>query len=116
MRKFILLLVLLAAMILSGCLPQTQTSLATATSPVQVKLPNASQSATVIPNIQPFATPLATVATQAAIFPDSGCTVVTTKSAAAPTATPVYPPVTSTDWVKGPANARVTLVEYSDFQ
>lgn len=27
-----------------------------------------------------------------------------------------FPPVSDDDWVKGPADARVTIIEYSDFQ
>jgi hypothetical protein len=33
-----------------------------------------------------------------------------------PTAESIYPPVTTTEWVKGPASAKVTIIEYSDFQ
>jgi hypothetical protein len=28
----------------------------------------------------------------------------------------LFPPVSEEDWVKGPADARVTIMEYSDFQ
>jgi hypothetical protein len=33
-----------------------------------------------------------------------------------PTAESIFPPVSETDWVKGPASAKVTIIEYSDFQ
>jgi hypothetical protein len=43
-----------------------------------------------------------------------GCTVVTRRNQ--PTAASPFPPVTTADWSLGPANAAVTLIEYSDFQ
>jgi protein-disulfide isomerase len=100
MRKYLLLTLMLAAVVLSGCLPQVQatpTSTATATS-------------------QPASAALVTLPTQAELLPDSGCTVVTQKPTPGPTPIPVYPPVTGSDWVKGPASAKVTIIEYSDFQ
>ncbi|NJD60666.1 MAG: hypothetical protein C3F13_03125 [Anaerolineales bacterium] len=100
MRKFILFLLLLGAVVLAGCLPQTQAALPTATPTEPVK--PAPNKALVLP-------------TQAALFPDSGCTVVA-KNPTSPTAEPGYPPITDQDWTKGPADAKVTIVEYSDFQ
>jgi hypothetical protein len=47
---------------------------------------------------------------------DTGCTAVTKQPTQDPAAEPLYPPVTEADHIKGPANARVTLIEYSDFQ
>ena len=100
MRKPILLFLLLVAILLAGCLPQTQAVVPTATATLPVK--QAAQ-APVIP-------------TQAALLPDSGCTVVARQPTAGPTPQTVYPPITEQDWTKGPADARVTLIEYSDFQ
>jgi hypothetical protein len=34
----------------------------------------------------------------------------------APTPQSIFPPVTAVDWQLGPTNARVTIVEYGDFQ
>jgi len=100
MRKYLLLTLMLAAVVLSGCLPQVQaipTSTATSTA-------------------RPISTAVLSAPTQAQLLPDSGCTVVTQKPTPGPTPVPVYPPVTDSDWVKGPASAKVTIIEYSDFQ
>ncbi len=100
MRKSILLFLFLTAIMLAGCLPQTQS--------------NASSTATTI--ARPAPATAVTLPAQAAVLPDSGCTVVTKKPTPGPTAEPVYPPITSADWIKGPDSAKMTLIEYSDFQ
>jgi hypothetical protein len=100
MRKFTLMVLLLTAVVFTGCLPQTQTS--------------PTSTATTIAH--PAPTTVVKVPAQAALLPDSGCTVVTQKPTPGPTAESIYPPVTSTDWVKGSESAKVTLIEYSDFQ
>jgi hypothetical protein len=100
MRKYILLFLMLASVVLAGCLPQVQvTPTLTATT-----------------NAHPAPTVVLTVPTQAALFPDSGCTVITKKPTPGPTAQLIYPPVTDSDWTKGPTSAKVTIIEYSDFQ
>ncbi len=96
MRKYIILLMLMAIG-LSACLPVNITP-------------------TTAPKSSPVPTAGLTVPNAAEVLPDSGCTVVTQKPTPGPTAKPNYPSVTASDWVKGPANARVTLIEYSDFQ
>jgi hypothetical protein len=100
MRKYILIILMLAAVGLAGCLPQVQ---ATPT-------PTATNTA------RPAPTVVMTVPPQAALLPDSGCTVVTQKPTPGPTAESIFPPVSNTDWVKGPASAKVAIIEYSDFQ
>lgn len=103
MRKSIPLLLLLIAVVLSACLPQT-----TAT-------PAATLTATPNTGSNPVPT-VALIPPSQQTLPDSGCTVVTKKPTAGPTAASIYPPITETDWVKGPADAKVTIIEYSDFQ
>jgi hypothetical protein len=100
MRKSIPLLLLFIAVLLAGCLPQTQaaTPTVTATRPVPV-----STSALIVP-------------TQANFQPDSGCTVVAKKPTPGATPQTIYPAITEQDWTKGPADAKVTILEYSDFQ
>jgi cyclophilin family peptidyl-prolyl cis-trans isomerase/protein-disulfide isomerase len=100
MRKLVLLFLMLIVIALSSCLPQTQVRpLSTATS---------------ISRLGPTA--LVTVPTQAALVPNSSCTVVTLKPTPGPTPETIYPPVSTTDWVKGPDSAKITVVEYADFQ
>lgn len=54
------------------------------------------------------------VATQKASPP--GCTVVSPQPTAGPTEQSLFPPVSDSDWVQGPATAYVTIIEYGDFQ
>jgi hypothetical protein len=46
----------------------------------------------------------------------AGCTVVSTNSEPDPMIEELFPPVSANDWVKGPETARITIIEYSDFQ
>jgi protein-disulfide isomerase len=102
MRKYILIVLMLTALGLAGCLPQVQAT------------PTLAPTTTT--NTHPAPTVVLTVPTQAALFPDSGCTVITQKPTPGPTAVSIFPPVSDTDWVKGNATAKVTIIEYSDFQ
>ena len=45
-----------------------------------------------------------------------GCTMVSRKPTPGPTEQALLPPVHAKDWVEGPEDAYVTLIEYSDFQ
>jgi len=45
-----------------------------------------------------------------------GCTVVSPQPTAGPTEQSMFPPVSDSDWVQGPATAYVTITEYGDFQ
>jgi len=96
MRKIIFILLVLTSIALAGCLPQAQAT-PTATS-------------------RPAPTVVLNVPTQGAELPSSGCTVVSQKPTPGPTAASVFPPVSDTEWIKGPASAKVTIIEYSDFQ
>jgi hypothetical protein len=100
MRKTILVLLVLISIALAGCLPQVQ----------------APPTATATARSRPAPTVVLTVPSQAALSPDSGCTVISRKPTPGPTAESIFPPVSDGDWVKGPANAKVTIIEYSDFQ
>jgi len=102
MKKIFLLFLVLLAVSLAGCKPQEGTA----------SIPYS----TATTEARPAPTVVLTVPTQSAFLPDSGCTVVTKKPTPGPTAESIYPPVSDTDHVKGPANAKVTMIEYSDFQ
>ncbi len=100
MRKILLILLVLLSIALAGCLPTAP--LTTAATPTV--------------RSRPAPTVVLNVPAQQAQSPDSGCTVISQKPTPGPTAESIYPPVSNTDWVKGPANAKVTIIEYSDFQ
>lgn len=44
------------------------------------------------------------------------CTVVSRQPTPGPTEQSVFPLVDETDWVHGPEDAKVTIIEYGDFQ
>jgi len=45
-----------------------------------------------------------------------GCTVATLLPGADPEVESLFPPIGETDWIRGPSDAAVTIVEYADFQ
>jgi hypothetical protein len=97
MRKQWIIVLLLASVVLSACAKSTPTSLPTLAgiAPTEVlEVPQSSQLAA----------------------PDSGCTVVAKQPTPGPTQASLFPPVTEADNVKGPDTAKVTIIEYSDFQ
>ncbi len=102
MKKISLFILMLLAVSLAGCLPQATAS------------PTLAPTSTIPVRLSP--TTPATLAIGSELLPDSGCTVITKKPTPGPTAESIYPPVTEADHAKGPADARVTIIEYSDFQ
>jgi ABC-type Fe3+-hydroxamate transport system substrate-binding protein len=100
MRKSLLIFILLASILLSGCLPETQVS------------PTAS--ATV--KASPVPTTSLSLPTEVTVPVISDCTVITLRPSTDATQELPYPPITAADWSEGPADARVTIVEYGDFQ
>lgn len=99
MRKVHLILPVLVVLLLASCLPQVQAT------------PTATPTRS-----RPAPTVVINVPSEASLSPDSGCTVITQKPTPGPTAESIFPPVSDKDWVKGPAIAKVTIIEYSDFQ
>src|SRR4030042_4604118 len=104
MKKSILLFLMLLAVGLAGCLPQVQAT------------PTPTSTTTATTEAKPAPTFILTVPTQSAFLPDLGCTVITRKPTPGPTEESIYPSVSEADHVKGPDNAKVTIIEYSDFQ
>jgi hypothetical protein len=104
MRKLFPLFLLLMAVTLVSCTPQVQAT------------PTLSPTSTATTQARPAPTVVLTVPSGAPLFPDSGCTVITKKPTPGPTAESIFPRVSDTDWVKGPDTAKVTIIEYSDFQ
>ncbi len=110
MRKSILLVLLLIAAVLSSCLSQTQIPSSTN------QITSVATKAATSPAVPPPSSTSPAATTQVGAYPESSCTAVTKKPTAGPTIASIYPPVSSADWVKGPADAKVTILEYSDFQ
>ncbi len=100
MRKALLILILLASVLLSSCLPETQAS----------PMVTAMKTASPVPNTD------VGMPTEVGVPVTSDCTVKTLRPSADATVEAPYPAITSADWSEGPADARVTIVEYGDFQ
>lgn len=47
---------------------------------------------------------------------EANCTVVSRQPTPGPTAQSIFPPVSDSDWVQGLEDAKVTIIEYGDFQ
>jgi hypothetical protein len=56
------------------------------------------------------------VTTQVGSFQSTGCTVVSKQPTPNPTVESLIPPASEHDWMKGPNNAYVVVIEYGDFQ
>jgi cyclophilin family peptidyl-prolyl cis-trans isomerase/protein-disulfide isomerase len=102
--KRIVLLFALLAVLLAAC------GGAASTAP---GAPARTSTATLIPAQASTLPPQATATAQPTPTPiPGGCQVVSLLPAGDPT----FPPVTAADWTRGPADAAVTILEYSDFQ
>lgn len=112
MRKYFLIVFILAAMLLAACQAKT---------PQATETPVASEPATEValadtPTQAVFSTstPMALPAANSGPMP--GCTVQSPVPTPGPTEQSIFPPVSEGEWVEGPSTAYVTLVEYGDFQ
>jgi hypothetical protein len=106
MRRLVFSLSVLILLLVSACSQQTPTPTLQAT-----------QAPTKAPTVtgQPDA---ATAPTQVPIVASgpAKCTVKSSLPKMNPTEAALLPPVTEKDWVRGPANAKVTFMDYGDFQ
>lgn len=106
------LLVLMAA--LAACQPATPRVSNGASEPTETATVAA---ATVAPTEPPSAAPTeATPAPSEPTSPPAATPVPGATSAPQPTPPWIIPEIREGDWVKGPEEAGVTIVEYSDFQ
>ncbi|HEX9019310.1 MAG TPA: peptidylprolyl isomerase [Anaerolineaceae bacterium] len=101
MRKYSIVLILLAAVVLSAC------NLVGG-----AKMPAAGAAKTAPAQNAPAA-----LATRDPNAVEMKCSVVSVQPTPGPTEASIFPPVTSSDWVQGDnAKATLTVLEYSDFQ
>jgi hypothetical protein len=47
---------------------------------------------------------------------EANCTVISRQPTPGPTEQSIIPPVSDSDWTQGPEDAKVTIIEYGDFQ
>lgn len=100
MRKYLFIFIILTALLLSGCLPETQVSPTTTATTKASQAPNTALS----------------LPTEVAVPVSADCTVKTLRPTSGADVQTAYPPITEADWSKGPADAKITIVEYGDFQ
>ncbi len=102
MRKILLPLLFVAALVLTACGTKT----ASQTAPVATQAGGGSEPTSSAPTPTP------------APFTDdqTPCKTYNILDQVLATPDPKLPPVTAEDWVKGPANAPITFLEYSDLQ
>jgi len=97
-------------LVLAGCAGSPPAATETPTIPVAT--------ATVAPTL-PAAAPTDTPSSQEAVVDQplpAGCNVVSPQPTPGPTQQSIFPPVSESDWTRGPQDAYVTIMEYSDFQ
>ena len=108
MKSKILILVVLAALLLSACQPAQTSTPSEATEAASAEAPQAAD-VTAEP-------PKATLPLAASGEPMNGCRVTGSQLQPNPTLEALFPAVSEEDWVIGPSDARVTILEFSDFQ
>ena len=126
MRSRLFLIGIVFVLILSACQAQAQTPVTSPASgevtsePSPLALPTATEpgepvepAPTQAPTAATSSTPGETASGETL---QAGCTVVSAQPTPGPEEQSMFPPVSETDWVLGPAGAPVTILEYSDFQ
>ncbi len=108
MKSKILIMLVLATLLLSACQPAQTATPSEATEAISAEAPQATD-VTAEP-------PKATLPLAASGEPMNGCRVTGSQLQPNPTLVALFPAVTENDWVKGPSDARVTILDFSDFQ
>ena len=111
MARKILFIASILALILSGCASSQPTATETPTVPSTVPAPTA----TALPEAFSADTPVGQAEATNQALP-AGCNVVSPQPTPGPTQQSIFPPVSASDWTKGPEDAYMTITEYSDFQ
>jgi len=115
MKKIILILFILVALVLTACQSSTPTELVVATAEAAVTQPPAD---TTVPTevSEPAATEASEDATANESVVRAKCTVESRDPTPGPTEESIFAPVSESDWARGLDTAAVTIIEYSDFQ
>ena len=114
MKKPITLILILLALVLTACQAQaTPPTGATPATSLASDTPGEAPSPS--PEIEQLASPTAPAVTEM-VGPEAppGCTVVSQTSASSGDSP--FPEISAEDWVHGPDDAYVSLIEYGDFQ
>lgn len=112
MKKQVALLLVMLALVVAACQPQS--------TPIS---PPATQASSTTPSTVPATSPTveqpaatSNPATTEMVGPVAppGCTVVSQETS--PTQESPFPTISDDDWVQGPPDAYVSIIEYGDFQ
>lgn len=120
MLKRITITLLFASILLAACQGAAPAVLETETvtqteSPVEL-VPTSTSTQEVQPTEEPASSPTSAETALVEQSPPQGCTVVSPQPTPGPTQRSIFPPVSEDDWVQGPQDAYVTILEYADFQ
>ena len=96
--------------ILAACQANAPTEAEPTESPIATSLPQPSDT----PELEKSPTPAEAIISEDAT--SSGCTVESPFPTPGPTLQSIFPAISEADWVIGPSDAYVTLLEYGDFQ
>lgn len=128
MRNRFAILIIALALLLSSCQAQpkvqpdgegaapapAETSAAgESTEPTLLALPSATAESQATSTLEPAGTEVNAVNEEET---PPGCTVNSPNPTPGPTEQSIFPPVTEDDWSRGPEDAAVTIISYSDFQ
>lgn len=115
MRKTLLILFLLIVVLLAACQSSAPTESVTTTEQVaNTQPPVTTTEPTEAAEVEAAPT-LEEVAAEGSLVRMT-CTVESRDPTPGPTQDSIFPPISESDWVQGPDSAKVTIIEYSDFQ
>ena len=109
LKKIVVLLVILSVF-LAAC-SSAGTQLPAEPTAVDVETESAGTEIPPLPEVTPTSDNQ-----QVTELAEANCTVVSRQPTPGPTEQSLVPPVNDEDWTHGPAYARVTFIEYGDFQ
>lgn len=114
MRRLLIPLILFT-LILAAC--QSSTPVATEiTSETETVQNTAAPTHTIVNTEIPRETEPPTEEVASTDSPPPGCTVISPKPTPGPTQQSLFPPAGEEDWITGPNDAAITIIEYGDFQ
>lgn len=115
MRKTLLIVFLLITVLLAACQSSAPTEGITATEQVANTQPPTAMTEPTEAATEQAAPTLEQVAAEGSLVRMT-CTVESRDPTPGPTEASIFPPISESDWVQGPDTAKVTIIEYSDFQ
>lgn len=121
MIKRLSIILLLMSLVLAACqgstpVVESETEAVSVTESPATLAPTSTSTKEVQPTEEPTSSPTSAKEASGESLPPAGCTVVSPQPTPGPTQRSIFPPVSEDDWVQGPEDAYVTIIEYADFQ